>query len=46
MVQVIQPYHVTQSTRTLIQKHRAAGDYLLIITATNRFYYSAYRAKL
>jgi phosphoserine phosphatase len=29
-------YHVTQST-SLIQKHRAAGDYLLIITATNRF---------
>jgi HAD superfamily hydrolase (TIGR01490 family) len=36
MAQVIQPIMLPKA-QELIQKHRAAGDYLLIITATNRF---------
>jgi HAD superfamily hydrolase (TIGR01490 family) len=36
MAQVIQPLMLPKA-QALIQQHRAAGDYLLIITATNRF---------
>jgi HAD superfamily hydrolase (TIGR01490 family) len=36
MVQVIQPLMLPKA-QALIEKHRVAGDYLLIITATNRF---------
>lgn len=36
MAEVIQPLMLPKA-QALIEKHRAAGDYLLIITATNRF---------
>jgi len=36
MATVIEPL-ITDSSRQLLARHREAGDYLLIITATNRF---------
>jgi len=36
MTTVIEPL-ITDSSRQLLARHREAGDYLLIITATNRF---------
>ena len=36
MQQVIEPMHLPKA-RALLQKHRDAGDRLLVISATNRF---------